>query len=360
MKIMFYINTLAGGGAQRVMANLANLFQENGDEVIFVTSYPVEKEYALSDGIIRKNLSEERIPSKVSRNVAYIRGLRDVVLREKPEVLISFMGEPNIRAVLATRGLPVKTIISVRNDPNKEYAGKVNRFLSKTVLPLAEGCVFQTEEASLWFPEKLQAKSTIIMNAVKKEFFETAHDPVPGRIITCGRLHKQKNHRLMIDAFSEVVNKHDNLELLIYGEGDLKDTLSQYIEEKGLCGHVKLMGQISDVPGALSQASCFVMTSDYEGMPNALMEAMAVGVPSISTDCPCGGARMLIRHKENGLLVPVGDKMALVDAMDTLFSDSAFADELGNNAKQSAEAFLPAGIFDQWNGYISRIVSRQI
>ena len=177
MKIMFYINTLAGGGAQRVMANLANMFAEKRNVVAVVTSYPVENEYPLNKEVARYNLSKERVASKLRRNIDYIVSLRNVVKREKPDVLISFMGEPNYRAVMATRGLPIKTVISVRNDPNREYPGRISRFLGQNLLPLADGCVFQTEEARNWFPEKLQSKSRIIMNAVKTEFFNTVNDP---------------------------------------------------------------------------------------------------------------------------------------------------------------------------------------
>ena len=129
------------------------------------------------------------------------------------------MEEPNFRAILATRGLPVKTLISVRNDPNKEYAGRLGTFVGKALLPMADGCVFQTREAQAWFPEKLQKKSKIIYNAVKEDFYHIERKPNHEEIVTCGRLTEQKNHAMLIAAFAEVAKQRPNATLRIYGEG---------------------------------------------------------------------------------------------------------------------------------------------
>ncbi len=351
MKIMFYINTLAGGGAQRVMANLANLFSDAGDEVIFVTSFPAENEYALDAAVDRRNLSQERIGSGLKRNAAYILGLRKLVKEEKPDILVGFMRQPNIRAILAGLGQKTKTVISVRNDPKVEYRGALGSFLEKKLLPMADGCIFQTEEAKLWFPKKLQDKSSVIPNAVKPDFFAVEHKRVPGRVVTCGRLEEQKNHKLLIEAFVDAAQDLPEAELLIYGEGKLRPELMKLIEDKGMTGRIKLMGNTPDVPGALAAADCFVLSSNYEGMPNALMEAMAVGVPCISTDCPCGGPKMLIENEKSGLLVPVGDKTALTEAIHKVLFDQDYAQKLSREARLAAENYLPEKIFARWKQY---------
>ena len=302
-KLLFYINALNGGGAERVMSNLSSQFVDKGYEVLFATSYPADGEYELNKKIKRFNLESENIPcSKIKRNYVRVKRLRQICKREKPDVLVAFMAEPNFRAIIATIGLKTKTVISVRNDPEKEYAGRLMNFVGKYILPMADGCVFQTEEAKKWFPKKLQNKSTIIFNAVKREFFEAKRKPVNGLIVTCGRLEEQKNHILLIKAFFNVVKKNPNAYLHIYGEGSLKDYLQSLIDNLGLNHSVKLMGQTNDVVSVLEKADVFVLSSFYEGMPNALMEAMAVGVPCIATDCPCGGARMLL-NDNNGILI---------------------------------------------------------
>lgn len=354
-KMLFYINSLGKGGAERVISQLANLFSVGGAECILVTSVTKAEEYELSDKV--KRISLERAQGKESRlmrNLGWIKQLRKICKEERPDVLISFMQESNFRALIATLGLSTKTIVSVRNDPNRECAGIFGRFVGKFILPMADGCVFQTEDAKAWFPKRLQNKSKIIMNAVSESFFNVSRENA-SNVVTVGRLNEQKNHRMLINAFALIAEKHPNQNLLIYGEGDLRPHLEQMIETLHLKDRIKLMGNISNVPEILASAEVFVLSSDYEGMPNALLEALAVGVPSVSTDCPCGGPKMLIDHGKNGLLVPIGDERALADAMDKLLSDKEYALSMGIAAKESAKGYMPEKIFVEWKRYIERV-----
>lgn len=351
-RLMFYINTLGTGGAERVMTQLANRFSAEQYEVMLAVSFPVAEEYLLADDVKKVYLEEEKLKqSRLARNITRIKKLRALCKDFKPDVLISFMAEPNFRAILATIGLPIKTIVSVRNDPKREYAGKVGRFVGKYILPMADGCVFQTEQAKAWFPKRLQKKSTIIMNAVAEPFFEIQREN-PKDIVAIGRLSKQKNHAMLIRAFAKIADKHPEENLQLYGKGDLEEQLRQLVSELGLENRVFLNGATSQVPLVLKNAGIFVLPSDYEGMPNALLEAMAVGVPSISTDCPCGGPAMLIRQEENGMLVPVGDIDAMAEALDRLLADPAFAGALGKMAKADAEAYRPERVFQLWKQYV--------
>ena len=355
MKLLFYINAIHEGGAERVMVNLAKQFTEVGYDVILVTSFSDSWEYQISPLVHRISMEAVEIKqNRLARNVRRISKLRDICRKEKPDVLISFMQEPNFRALLASIGLPLKTIVSVRNDPAREYAGKIGRFVGKVLLPMADGCVFQTEQAKAWFPVRLQKKSAIIMNEVSETFFDTVRENV-ANVVTVGRLNKQKNHELLLRAFSRISAKHPSEKLLIYGEGDQRALLAETIASLGLEGRVVLMGSTSQVAKALSEARIFVLSSDYEGMPNALMEALAVGVPSISTDCPCGGPQMLIEHEKNGLLVPVGDEVALAAAMDKLLSNKEYAEALGAAARESAKRYTPREIFEEWRAYVENI-----
>lgn len=356
MRILFYINRIGRGGAERVMVNLSNMFNRIGYEVHLVTSFPTSNEYPVDEGVTRHTLSQQRLTSFWERNMVYISKLRHTIHEVRPDVVVSFMAEPNYRAILAAAGLGTKTIISVRNDPCQEYAGRMGRLLGQRLLPLADGCVFQTEQARAWFPEKLQKKSIIIPNAVNEAFYSTQRAPIPGMIVTCGRLNAQKNQKMLIDAFSRIAGRYPWIRLRIYGDGDLRQALSQQITDLGLDDRVELMGVTTDVPSVLREASVFVMSSDYEGMPNALMEAMAVGVPCISTDCPCGGPQMLIDNGQNGLLVPVGDTAQLAQALEKLLSDETLAGRMGQQAHQSAQRFLPERIFQEWKAYIDAAI----
>ena len=354
-KIVFYVNAINGGGAERVMVNLAKYFSENGYDTTLVTSFRDTWEYPVADSVKRLSLEEQEIKqSRLKRNLSRIFKLRKMCKEEKPDILVSFMEEPNFRAILATRGLPVKTLVSVRNDPNKEYAGKLGNFVGKVLLPMADGCVFQTKEAQEWFPQKLQKKSKIIYNAVKEEFYHIERKPNRGEIVTCGRLTEQKNHAMLISAFAEVVEQYPYATLKIYGEGNLRDTLQEQIDAVGLSDKAFLMGATNDVGKALQTADVFVLSSDYEGMPNALMEAMAAGVPCISTDCPCGGPRELLHNREE-ILVGVGNSKKFAQQTKKLLADQQQKDIETDYVKLCAENFAPEAVMKCWEHYIKEL-----
>jgi len=339
------------------MANLANEFSAEHD-CFLVTTNRVENEYITLDRVKRYDLGIAREGSFLKRNVKIISGLRKILKNERPDILISFMAEPNFRAIMATRLLGIKTLVSVRNDPNREYGSRLFKILAKLLYRKADGIVFQTEDAKNWFPKSIQKKSDIIYNQVAMKFYETTVCEDARDIVTTGRLTPQKNHRLLIDAFASIADKvEDNL--IIYGKGELEDELREHIKTLALEGRVLLPGPVSDVPDVLSRAKLFVMSSDYEGMPNSLMEAMAVGLPCISTDCPCGGPRELIEDKKSGILFPVGDKDALADAMLRLLSEEGLRRDMSKAAKTAAERFLPERVFAEWKSYVDNIVTKK-
>lgn len=356
MKILFYVNTLSHGGAERVLCNLANQFNNN-EEVVMVTSYSVENGYELSSGIKQYFLENENLPSGVlKRNITRTVSLRKIIKSEKPDAVISFLPEPNFRAIAAAAGLKIPVIISVRNDPNLEYKLVVYRTVQKFLYPMASGIVFQTADAQKWFPEKIQKKSRVIMNQVDHKFFDIQKNEEK-YYCALGRLVKQKNYKIMIEAFSEFSKKYRNAILKIYGVGLLRDDIADMIKHCNAEKNIFLMGGTGDVPSVLSNAKAFILSSDYEGMPNALLEAMAAGVPVISTDCPCGGPRTVIENNYNGILTSVGNSEDIKNALIKIESDKEFADMLGRNAKKTAEKFRPEIVFEQWKSYIQSIIN---
>lgn len=350
-KIVFYINSISHGGAERVICNLATAFSENGYECILVTSFKSKWEYTYGDKVKRISLFENPICNFLKRNVALVKALRNVLKSECPDVLISFMAEPNFRAIIASMGLKNKVLVSVRNDPQREYANILTKVLAKTLFFKADGIVFQTEDAKCWFPKRLQKKSRIIYNAVKEEFYHIERKPIHGEIVTCGRLEEQKNHIMLIDAFAEVVRKYPFATLKIYGEGSLKEKLQSQINDLGLQKKAFLMGVTYDVGKALQTADLFVLSSDYEGMPNALMEAMAAGVPCISTDCPCGGPRELFGGYGINKLVQCANSTDLASAILRRMENP----EDASIEKKLAINFKPDDVNRQWCKYISEI-----
>ena len=353
--LMFYLNSLHHGGAERVLLELAGRFAADGYRAVFVTSYTVPDEYPLPAGVERLTLERvECIHPSPAQNLERIRKLRRLCREYRPAVLIAFMPAPCLRAALATRGLPVRLLVSVRNLPEVEYPGKVLRFVGQHILPMADFCVFQTEQARAWFPERLRKKSAVIMNQVAAAFFDTPPAAVRRDIFAVGRLCEQKNHALLIRAYAALGPVEDRL--VIYGEGPLRPELEALIDRLSLRGRVLLPGLSDDIPRDLGGAKCFVLPSDFEGMPNALLEAMALGLPCISTDCPCGGPAAVIRDGENGLLVPVGDEAALTARLAALLGDEALRARLSENARRTAEAFRPARIFARWKACVDALI----
>ena len=354
--ILFYISTIREGGAARVMVNLANQFCKEEYKVIFVTNFPDKNEYVLNNKIERISLEEKESAENILiKNFKRIKALRSLIKTSGVKYCVSFMQENNVRLILATLFTKAKGIISIRTDPKKKYLGIKGFLISKFLYRLADGIVFQTQEAQEFFPKTIQNKSTIIFNPVADNFYQTERDAEPKNIVTCGRLNAVKRYDLLIKAFARIFNKYPQENLLIYGQGKMKKDLELLIAKLGLQNRVFLMGQSNDIANILSHAKIFVLSSDYEGMPNALMEALAVGVPSISTDCPCGGPRKLIKDGENGLLVPCNNEEMFALAMEKLLSHPNQAKQMSENARKQAQFYRSETITKQWENLIKEL-----
>ena len=349
MKILLYTSILSGGGAERVLCQLANGFLEN-NEVVLIASYKSENEYLVNVKVKKVYLCNYNSDGFVGQ----IRTLRGILKDEKPDICISFLPAPNIKLLLANIGLNFKTIISIRNDPSREYSSTAFRLAAKYIYPFADGVVFQTKQAKEWFPQKIQNKSEIIMNQVNPVFFNRKKI-VSDYWIATGRLNAQKNYPLMIDAFRKVVAQKPDAKLRIYGTGELWDDISYLISSSELEENIQLMGNTDDIPKALENAKGFILSSDFEGMPNGLLEAFAMGVPCISTDCPCGGPAMIIRDGINGYLVPVKNVDALYRKIMLVENDEENARVISEQAQKDALAYHPDKIIEQWIGYIKKV-----
>ena len=357
MKIAFHIHSLTKGGAERAVSNLANKFSELGHEVFVITSIRSGSEYMLNKEINRIVLYEGEGKTSYFFRYGLLTGrLRQVCKKYKFDVIIPFISGSSFRAMMATCGMKTKVIASVRNDPNYEYSGKIGAFIGKKVLPLIDGCVFQTEDAKAWFPSKLQKKSIVIKNAINPLFFTAKRNPVKNRIVTFGRLAYQKNQALLIDVFYDVSKEIEDAELYIFGKGECYQELSSKILDLDLTEKVHLMGETSKVLEELEKADIFVLSSNFEGMPNALMEAMAAGVPCISTDCPCGGPSSLINDGTNGFLVSVNDISGMSQAIKTLLNDDRLKKQIGEQASIDSRMLTPKIISEEWLKYIGEVI----
>lgn len=350
MKMLLYTSVLSGGGAERVLCQLASKLSHS-NEVILAASYKTSNEYPVEQNV-KKVYIDNSIENKST--IRQINNLRNLIKTEKPKVVISFLPEPNFKMLMSSWGLKTKKIISIRNDPTKEYRTYTKRLLAKLLYGFSDGVVFQTLDAQKWFPQKIQQKSQIIMNQVNDIFFETEHASEDYYVAT-GRLNKQKNYPMMIRAFSKFLKRFPNEKLYIYGDGDQSE-LNQLINELGVKDNIILKGNSSDIPYVLSMAKGFILSSDYEGMPNGLLEALAMGVVSIATDCPCGGPREVIEDAENGFLIPVGDEEKLFETLCMIETSVDLRKQISKNAIEKAKMFKPNYIFKQWESYIESLI----
>lgn len=353
-KIVLYIDSMQKGGANRVMANLVDYFSNKEFDVVLVndiissTDIPEYEVNALAKRIILNETGTSRVFSNYKR----IKNLRNIIRKEKPDCVLSFMGPPNVRMLLAGMFLPCRKVVSVRNDPNREYGkGIFKKIITNMLFLLADGCVFQTEDASKYFFDIIRNKSKIIVNPVDKAFFNTPSLETRKNIVTVGRLYPQKNHKLLIQAFALISHQYPDEKLIIFGEGPLKNELKQYVSEMGLDQRVIFPGAISDVNVELSKSKVFVLSSDYEGLPNALMEAMASGVAVVSTDCPSGGPKYLLKESNAGILVPCNNADKMAQAI-SIMMDEKKNDYFRDQAKKKAKEFLPETVFIEWENFL--------
>ena len=321
-KIAFHLNSLQQGGAERVVSNLANRFAKEGYEVVIATEWYGTDEFALDQKVRRVHVGltkEDENRSRISKMLRRIWYLRRFMKKEKPDVVVAFTRGVLYRALAAGIGTGIPVVISVRTDPVGHYDKKADKLRIPLLFPHAAGCVFQTEGAKAFFAPYLQENSRIILNPLNPKYVGVPEPAVRTKdVVQSGRLVDFKNQPMLIRAFLKVHEKHPDYALKIYGpdsKDGTKEILESIIHENHAEDFVKLMGGSNTLEKDLADAALYAFSSDWEGLPNALMEAMALGLPVVSTDCPCGGPKTLIEDGVNGLLVPIMDEKAMTDGI---------------------------------------------
>lgn len=347
-KITFVVANMVGGGTERVIANLSNEMVKRGYQVTILMTAGNTVDYPLHENVTVISLgnpTEGSIGKKIDR----IQKLRAYYKNNQDNVVLSFGIETNLYAIMAGLGLPIQVVVSERNDPNQcSY-----KFVRDLIYSQADKFVFQTPDAMKCFSKKLQNRGRVIVNPIKEDLPE----PYVGkehekRIVAVGRLTAQKNHKLLIDAFSKFIKTYSEYQLVIYGQGELEEELQKQIKELGLEENITLAGFSPNVLEEIKMSKMYVLTSDYEGMSNSLMEAMAMGVPVISTDCPIGGSAMLIQNLENGILIPVADVDAVVEAMTKVAENNSLCERLAINGLAVRTKYAINRICDEWIRFI--------
>jgi GalNAc-alpha-(1->4)-GalNAc-alpha-(1->3)-diNAcBac-PP-undecaprenol alpha-1,4-N-acetyl-D-galactosaminyltransferase len=353
-KCLLLIPRMGNGGAERVMATIANnLCVEN--EVQIVTMTDAESFYALDERVMitglgqtmsRKNIIIKLISASLGGLKACL-ALRKIVKREKIDVLVSFLGPASFLAImLKLFGTKCRVIVSERCDPTAR--GKIYQFFQKRFFPKADVIVCQSKKVTEFFKEKHRAKTVVIPNPI-------AASAIPPRfenkrrhtIVGVGRLDSQKNFEMLIRAFASLPESFSDYTLEIYGGGYLQEKLQSVINELGLQHKATLMGVKKNVMHYISDVALYVMSSDYEGFPNALAEAMATGLPVISTNFPTGVAADLIKE-QNGIVIPVGDEQALLVAMEKMLSEEHKWEKMSLENRKLLDTLSEKNVIEMW------------
>jgi GalNAc-alpha-(1->4)-GalNAc-alpha-(1->3)-diNAcBac-PP-undecaprenol alpha-1,4-N-acetyl-D-galactosaminyltransferase len=365
MRCTLIIHSLSSGGAERVISRIANYWAVKGWAITLLTFDDGSEApfYDLEDGVNHRSLGLAATSTNpiagIWNNLSSIRSLRAAIIESKPDAVISFMARTNIITILATRGLNTPILVSERNDPAMLSPGRMWGTLRQWTYPFADRIVVQTERAGDYFPAKLQDRIFVMPNPVILPPIETTESnrSLAGdrSLIAVGRLTYQKGFELLLQAFARLKDDYPEWMLTILGEGELRPDLESLAQSLGLANRLHLPGRVKNPHELLRQADIFVMSSRFEGFPNALCEAMVCGLPVISADCP-NGPREIIREGVDGVLVPTEDITALAAAMGRLMSDPQLRAALAAAAPELAQRFSLEKVMLMWESLVQEVI----
>jgi len=367
MRIVFVISSLSSGGAERVMSIMANYWVQKGKDIAIITIDSKESNFYLLNSRVKRVALALMKPSlnpleAFRSNFCRVKRLRKEILDLHPDLVISFVDKTNVLTLLATSGLNIRVVVSERIDPSEHSLGWVWQILRWLLYRHASAVVVQSEQVSRW------ARTFIRKNGVCRIPNPVNVPPPLGKncalvlpagkiVMSMGRLTQQKGYDLLLQAFTVCARKHPDWWLLIVGEGEERDRLETLAGELGIANRVILPGRIKDPIVVLRKAEFFVLSSRYEGFPNALLEAMACGLPVVSFDCRSGPGE-IIRNGIDGLLVPPEDVDALAKAMDQLMSDEAKRKRFGQCARRVTERFSVEKVMGMWEKLVDEVLVR--
>lgn len=347
-KITFFIGSLEEGGAERVVSNLISYFADKGDEILLVLYHDRETFYQIDPRVKVVSVCKETRSTRMISNLRWMRRF----FRENSSVIISFLAGFNMLALLATMGMKIPVLVADRNDPRfvprKFFVRKMRDFLYR----FADGIIIQTEHNKRYFSKAVRKKSIIIYNPIDlgTRCGEALRTPKENKIVSVSRLMPQKRQTMLIRAFAGIHEEFPELSLTIFGEGSARCELETLIESLSLQDCVFLPGSEKNVFDKICSAKLFVLSSDYEGMPNALAEAMCLGLPCIST--AVSGATDMIKNNENGILVDIAETKQLEEAMRNLLKDQSLSEKIANNAVELNNLLDKTVIAEQWHRYV--------
>lgn len=350
MKIAFVCDTLGPGGAERVISTLSNEFINRGHNISIIM---LSKEASEPFYELNKKISLIYLNSDINKKIGFFKKAKKVkrtIEDQNPDVVISFLSYVCIYTWWALRKTKIPYIVSERNDPHKR--SRFKQFLLNKSFKKAAGCVFQTEDAYLWYQKIISNQYEIIYNPVTLQFVPRKIDHRKNQVLYVGRLNEQKNVLMLIDAFEIFQKKHSDFVLKIYGDGPLEQQIHDYISNKKLGTNVELAHNSNKWHELEYDSKVFVLPSIFEGMPNALSEALCLGIPCVSTNCPIGGPKELKKVFPNNLILASNvSKEAINEAMEKA---------LNIEATSSIVPFQLSSdkISEQWLVFIDKLIKK--
>ncbi len=372
MKILMLVSSMHAGGAERVAATLVNAWAERGDDVTLLPTYSAKGScfYPISDAVKLvwlADLAQVRSGGPLA-SLRRFAALRRYIASHRPDVVVSFLTNVNVAAILATRGLKVPVIVCERTNPAVEKnAGRLLANARRYTYPMADLVTVQAQATVGAFREMVPGLKalSVIPNPLPPEL---AAVPVAARLpaidarrrlMAMGRLVPSKQFDLLIDVYAGLAAAHPQWDLCIWGEGPERDALQARIDRHGLAARITLAGRTETPWQALADGDAFVLTSAVEGFPNVLLEAMALGLPCATFDCP-SGPREMSREGQDALLVPAGQRAALTEALDRLMRDQTLRVALADQGARSVrERYALPAVLRQWDALFAQVGARR-
>ncbi|HEY9278760.1 MAG TPA: glycosyltransferase family 4 protein [Eoetvoesiella sp.] len=365
MKILFLVSSMHAGGAERVAATLASAWAERGDAVTLVPTYTGKGScfYPLSPKVkllwLADYLHKSRNP--LLAGIGKLRALRKLVHDEQPGIIVSFLTNVNVVALIATYGLSVPVIVCERTNPAASTSsGALLKFLRRLTYRRASVVTVQAQSSVEPFKKMVPGIRCleVIPNPLPPELLDVSlAERAPdsrGRyhLVAMGRLVPAKQFELLIRVFSELAADYPEWDLVIWGEGPLRGDLNRLAASAGLASRVMLPGRTEAPWAELAKAHAFVLTSAVEGFPNVLLEAMAIGLPCVTFDCP-SGPREMTRDGGDALLVPAGDQAALAGSLRRVLGDAPLRNALAQKGALSVrQRYALPVVLEKWDTLI--------
>lgn len=359
-RVALVISSLGSGGAQRVLCAVARHFADEGRAVSVITvGSRATDAYTLAPGIRRIALDRlggsRHVVQAVVSSAGRVAALRRTLVALAPDAVVSFLGRTNVLALMAATATGIPVLVCERSDPWHERIGAPWAALRRVLYPRAAGVIVQTASAGAWARARAR-RVHVIPNSVERPGVVATPGEGQGheRLIAMGRLEREKGFDLLVEAFARVAAAHPSWTLQILGEGRERARLETLVRRHALDQRVNFPGRVEDPAPHLAAAHVFALPSRYEGIPNAMLEAMASGLPVVASDS-ASGARELVEDGRTGLLVRGSDVGALAAGLERLMSDPEERRRLGERARAATAHLAPERILPRWSAALATV-----